>query len=341
MMRKICICGAFMNGVNIADGQSVKTRNLYKELQNKFSPESVFSVDSQTNKLLLLLRVLHYYLKCDVFIMLPAHNGLMMFTPLLYYLNKIVKRRLIYSVIGGWLPSTLETADGLKRKLMTFDSILVETNTMKAKLEALGFSNVTVMPNFKNLPLLDKSELVVNESAPFKLITFSRVMKQKGIEDAINVVKRINEECGKRMYELDIYGSVDSNEARWFDEIKASLPEYVSYKGVAKPQESVEIVKSYFALLFPTRFYTEGIPGTIIDAYAAGVPVISAKWESFTDVVDEGETGFGYEFEDVEGFYRILNKVKDEPSMLNSLKEKCLLKANEFTPGHAMSKLMI
>jgi hypothetical protein len=54
------------------------------------------------------------------------------------------------------------------------------------------------------------------------------------------------------------------------------------------------VLKDYFALLFPTHFYTEGIPGTVIDAYAAGIPVISAKWESYSDVIDEGVTGIGY-----------------------------------------------
>ena len=53
------------------------------------------------------------------------------------------------------------------------------------------------------------------------------------------------------------------------------------YCGIKDPKDSVKTLKNYFALVFPTRFYTEGIPGTIIDAYYAGVPVIASKWESF------------------------------------------------------------
>ena len=59
-------------------------------------------------------------------------------------------------------------------------------------------------------------------------------------------------------------------------------------------------MKYYFALLFPTRFYTEGIPGTILDAYAAGIPVICSRWESCADVVDDGVTGITYPFEDMQ-----------------------------------------
>lgn len=338
-MNKLCIVGAFTNGVNTSDGQSVKTRNLSAELQKKMGTDNVISIDTQAGKLKVMLQVIALYFRCDSIIMLPAQNGLKVFTPLLYFFNKVAKRNLMYSVIGGWLPSMLETAEGLKSKLMSFDLILVETNTMKTKLEALGFTNITVMPNFKNLHVLEKSDLIISEAKPLKLITFSRVMKKKGIEDAINVVRRINNECSQAIYHLDIYGSVDPNETEWFDEIKASLPEYIKYRGVANPQDSVEIIKSYFALLFPTKFFTEGIPGTIIDAYAAGVPVVSAKWESFADVVDDGVTGIGYEFENVDDLYNVLNEAKDTPEMLNNLKENCLRKAYEFMPEYAMSKL--
>ena len=45
--------------------------------------------------------------------------------------------------------------------------------------------------------------------------------------------------------------------------------------------------------IFPTRFTTEGIPGSIIDSYYAGVPVLASKWNSFDDVIEDGKTGVG------------------------------------------------
>ena len=66
------------------------------------------------------------------------------------------------------------------------------------------------------------------------------------------------------------------------------------------------MLKNYFLLAFPTKFYTEGIPGTILDAYAAGVPVIASKWESFFDVIEEGKTGIGYEFDNQKELEKIL-----------------------------------
>src|SRR5690606_29973646 len=81
-----------------------------------------------------------------------------------------------------------------------------------------------------------------------------------------------------------------------FEEIKKEFPSYIRYKGSVNYVDSVDVLKKYFALLFPTQFKTEGIPGTIIDAYAAGLPVIASEWDSAHEIIDQGSTGYIYEF---------------------------------------------
>lgn len=82
--------------------------------------------------------------------------------------------------------------------------------------------------------------------------------------------------------------------------------------------------------MFPTHFYTEGIPGTIIDAYAAGVPVISAKWESFDDVIEDYVTGIGYEFNNINDLKRKLFDIIRSTGQINSLKLNCIKKVSSF-----------
>lgn len=101
----------------------------------------------------------------------------------------------------------------------------------------------------------------------------------------------------------------------------------------------MEILSGYFALLFPTQYYTEGIPGTIIDSYAAGVPVISARWKSYADVVIEGVTGLGYEFNTNVDFERILESIVADPSIVARLKDGCIKKAEDFLPENAIKPL--
>lgn len=344
MRVKASVLGHFGKNLNLLNGQTVKTKILTEELENQLGKEQVLRVDTHGGKKTLIkapFQVIKCLMKSENVIILPAHNGLRIYVPLLNFFRKIFrKRKLHYVVIGGWLASFLEKRKSLKNKLKKFDGIYVETNTMKQDLEAMGFNNIFVMPNCKKLTVLSESELVYPVEEPYKLCTFSRVMREKGIEDAINAVVAVNEQLGRQVFSLDIYGQVDGSQIEWFDNLKEQFPEYIRYGGLVAFDKSVEVLKDYFALLFPTRFYTEGIPGTIIDAYAASIPVISAKWQSFADIVDDNVTGVGYEFLDVEKLIQTLLNIAKNPEIINEKKKACLKKAEEFSPEKALKVIL-
>ena len=149
-----------------------------------------------------------------------------------------------------------------------------------------------------------------------------------------------NEALGRNAYALDIYGPVDGNQTQWFDDLRKAFPDYVRYGDCVPFDKSVEVLQSYFALLFPTRYYTEGIPGTIIDGYAAGVPVISARWESFTDLVEDGVTGYGYEFGSVTALQEQLVLAANDPDRILKLKENCLRRSQDYIPRNAVAVLL-
>lgn len=343
MQVKVCVIGHFGEGKNLLNGQTVKTQIITEQLQKQLEQEQVLKIDSHGGWKTLIkapLQVLKALTECRNVVILPAHNGLRVYAPMLAFCRKLFRgRKLHYVVIGGWLPDFLQKRRYLAKALAQFDGIYAETNTMKKALEEAGFTNIILLPNCKDLQVLRPEQLPPLEK-PYKLCTFSRVMQEKGMEDAIAAVRSVNEARGKTVYTLDFYGPVDTAQTQWFDALQESFPNYVRYCGAVPASESVEILKDYFALLFPTRFYTEGIPGTIIDAYAAGVPVISAKWESFTDVVDHGKTGWGYEFGNVPAFTQLLETFADDPEQITGLKINCLEKAQDYLPEGAIRILL-
>lgn len=120
--------------------------------------------------------------------------------------------------------------------------------------------------------------------------------------------------------------------------IKNSLT--IRYCGIVNPEKSVETLRKYDALLFPTLFRTEGLPGTIIDAYAAGLPIISSKWESFNDIVEDKKTGIGYNFGDYESLVKTLEWAVFHRETLDKMRGNCIRKASEFLPETVMSELL-
>ena len=165
-------------------------------------------------------------------------------------------------------------------------------------------------------------------------------MEQKGVEDAINAVNKINEKMGDVVYHLDIYGPIDDGYQDRFDKLQKSFPSNVRYLGTVDSSKSVEVIKDYFALLFPTRFYTEGIPGTLIDACAAGVPVITSLWVNHADVFYDGVTGWGYEFGNVEQFEGLLEKAAENPEEFLKMKRTSREAFEKYAPERAVLNLV-
>lgn len=339
-MGRICVCGAFRLWDVPKGGQEVKTYILADALETKYGKIYRIDILAKNSRIKMPFQLLWAMITCTDVVILPAHNGLVVLSKLLSKLNKLFHRRLHYSVIGGWLQDLLPNHPDVMKALHDFTGIYVETKTMMDALQKLGFTNVYVVPNCKPLSIIKKNDLDTSYSEPYKLVTFSRVTEKKGIGTAANSVMKLNKKYGRKVFTLDIYGPVDPGEDEsWFAELRKSFTDAITYRGNAPFDKSVEILSGYFALLFPTQYFTEGIPGTIIDAYAAGVPVIASKWKSFADVVEEGITGLGYDFNTTTDLEKIMEKIITDPSIITNLKQGCVRKANDFLPQNAIKPL--
>ena len=342
-MLKATVIGHFGAGQS-SDGQTIKTKIVTQALKDRLGAERIGIQNTHGGAKMLWkapTMVRQAFHDSENVVILPAQNGLKVFAPLCaMQKRKYPNVKMHYVVIGGWLPAFLKQYRFLEKPLRAFDGIYVETSTMQRALEEMGFDNVAILPNCKDLKILREEELVYATAEPLKLCTFSRVMKEKGIEDAVRAVCAVNTEFGRMVYTLDIYGSVSQWQEPWFEKLQQTFSNGIRYCGVVPFDGSVGIIKAYFALLFPTRFYTEGIPGTILDAYASGVPVLAAKWESFADLIEDGKTGIGYAFDDGDGLTEVLRRLASNPEEANAMKRKCLQSAHNYTPQKAIAALL-
>lgn len=343
-MIQIGVCGHFGKDLNLSDGQTIKTKTLTKELKNKFGENEVITVDTygwKINPLKLLLRCIWLIKNCKSVIILPGPKGIKIFIPLFLLLNKMFNSKMHYVVIGGWLPDLTRDSVRLKDKLLKLDGIYIETYSMIEDLKNMGLRNVYYLPNFKSLSILKEKDLVYSKEKPYKLCTFSRVSKEKGIENAVAAVKKVNETLGYYAYELDIYGQVDAPYVDRFKELREKFPQYISYKGVVPYEESVNTLKNYFALLFPTYYEGEGFAGTIIDAFAAGVPVIATNWRYNGEIINHLSDGLIYDYRKPDQLKEILIKVIDDETFLLNMKKHCIERAKEYEPDNALRALLV
>lgn len=332
---KVGICGHFGGEDLFSDGQTIKTKILYEELCMVLGDKEVKKVDTynwKNNPLKLIMKSMFLIFKTKNVIVLPGSNGIKIFVPLYSLINILFKRKLHYVVIGGWLPEMLKRNNTVLKHLLNYEGIYVETNSMVELLKKSGLNNVFYMPNFKRLNIIDNNEIMKSEKFPLSMCTFSRVMQEKGIEDAILAVKSINNKYKQVIYTLDIYGQVDKAYEEKFKNLASDFPDYINYKGIVDYKESVNVLKNYFALLFPTYYPGEGLAGTIIDAFSAGLPVIATDWNYNSEIIKNQYTGLVYDNKDHGKLEEILEKIMKEPHLIDNMRLNCLKESKSYSP---------
>lgn len=335
-MRKISIIGNFDIKNNSYNGQTIKTRIVADELESLYGTSEIKRIDTAGGKSV-VLRLLFQLFGCVVrsrnVIILPAQNGIKVILPLVVIYNLLFRRRIHYVVIGGWLAELLQRNRWLLPFAKRLHMIYPETKNMKDSLAGLGLHRVVVMPNCKPLRILTSDELSGYNLRPMRFCIFSRITPTKGIEDAIKAVSLANEKAGKTIATLDMYGNVEACDRPWFDAVKASMPETVAYWGRVEFDKSVFKLKEYTALLFPTYYSGEGLAGTVIDAFAAGLPIIASDWHDNANIITDNKNGFIFPTRDVNRLAEIILDIYKCQDRLVPMKLNCIQSAQAFLPS--------
>ena len=336
--KMIYMCGHFAGNSKRFDGQTIKTRLVFEQLTKKYGEDSVRKIDTcgwKKRPFSILIECIKASRVASNIIIMPSMNGVKVFVPLFVRLKERYNFKLHYVVIGGWICDIITNSKKVAKAIGLVDYIYLENYKTIDKLKTMGLNNVHYMANFKDLRKTDSIKCANDE---FRCCIFSRIEKPKGILDAVNVIGKYNDEHEKKVY-LDIYGKIKDV---FRDEFMRAIDgnKYIKYLGVVEPDKSVEIIEKYDLLLFPTKYKTEGIPGTIIDAYFAGTPILASKWDNFDEIIVEGETGFGYQFDNIDDFYSKLVGIIKNRERLAKMSNNCLGMVDRYFPENATRVLI-
>lgn len=333
-MKNVTIIGHFGGDEIFTDGQTVKTQNLYKELvkQPGWKITKVDTYYNNRNTLKLVIDTIKGIFKSKDIIALVSGNGMKVYFPLLYLCHKLFNKRIYHDVIGGNLPEYVAKYPKYQKYLNGFKMNWVETEKLKKELKECGINNVEVIPNFRRLKPVKCRELNACYSEPYRFCTFSRVTKEKGIEDAIAGIENINRKFEKQICTLDIYGCVDSAYKTSFDKILEKSTDAIKYKGVINSNKSIDTLKKYYCVLFPTHWIGEGSAGTICESFIAGVPVIATDWRFNSEMISDGYNGIIYPGKRATTLESAILWVIDHNGQMIDIKKNCLESAEYYLP---------
>lgn len=341
------VIGHFGGSERFTDGQTVKTVTLFDALRRLDIPgitlDKADTYYLRHNCLVFIRQMFLCILLDKKIVVLLSANGRKIMFPVLYMLCRMMKKEIYHYAVGGRLADEIQKRPVWKKYLSAFQANWMESKELAARLNKMGLENAGYMPNFKAIDPIDVNALQTTHSEPFRFCMFSRVMEAKGILDGINAVRQVNRMLKREAVTLDIYGAVEADFREKLDSALALSGKQCRYCGVVDTEKSVDTLKDYYMLLFPTHFRREGMPGTIIDALAAGVPVIARDWQYCREMLEDGKTGFIYDFDHPEELadkimYAVLNS-----GIVMDMKHKCVERAGDYCESvviHRIAKSM-
>lgn len=340
MIHKICILGCLAFNYPYYDGQTIKTRNLLALLQEHNLDVDYFDTqDFKVNKFS-VLRMCWKVMTCKTLYYLPAQNNFTYLFPIIYWLSNLFHTGIHYFVVGGWLVELLADKPHHRRKLSKIAGIHCETQFMKNALEKeYGFNNVDVFPNFRINDFHPKAH---HEEKKLRLVFMARIMKMKGLDLIFVLGDKIVEKGLQDQITIDFYGPQQNNEDGDIEYFNSNLVKYtfMKYHGPLSSTDIYTTLEQYDVMLLPTRFYTEGLPGSIVDAYISGIPVVVTKWKHSTEFVDDGKSGIIIPFDDDgTALYGAVMQFFKDTELLNQMKEYARNKWHEFSSDKAWDLL--
>lgn len=332
-MGNILVIGYFGYVTNQLDGQTIKTRNVYKlithNVGNSYIVDYIDTEELKVSPLRTFCKLLLKPLRSSTIVYLPGESNLKKYFPILYHISKFARACVIYPVVGGWLPEFLAKNKTLIPKLQTINAVLVESERMRLELKNMGFRNVEILEKFR---ITDFKPVVKNPSqGHIKLVFMARIRADKGcniIFEALDHIQEIDN------ISIDFYGKINID---YESEFKSKIEMYsnVRYCGIVQPSEVFDTISKYDCLLLPTFYNGEGFPGTIVEAYMAGVPVIVSNWKDLASFVDDGNNGFVIPPQDSRALADCISYLIENPKILSPMKENALKSSLKFSESNA------
>lgn len=319
-MLKILIVGSLSGVPEHVGGTVVSLQLLVRELQsrNDVFVKLIDTSSIRNRKLAGLLKGFEVFFKAIVHIfsvdVVTVHVGIRALPfvgPIFLTFSRLLKKPIIIRRFGGVDHRELKGWQfWLAEKVIRgSDMYLVQTKWMIQGAKAGGLENVEWFPTCRP-QLFDPAAYPKKDTECKKFIFIGQIKAAKGIFEIIDAAERFGPQV-----QVNVYGP-------FFEGLNAEIfsnSKRVSYCGVLPPSDVPRTLQKHDALLLPTYYPGEGYPGAILEAFNSGLPVISTKWKSIPEIVDES-CGILIPTRNAESLYVAMLKLVEDSDLYHKLR---------------------
>lgn len=340
---KAFVVGDFAHGEKVYSGQTAKVRDYHAFLAKRYGDDQVLTLDTRNWKKHIFSCVRALISGCkksENVVLLLCANGLSVKTvfPLVMRRKKKYGFRVLFSIVGGALMTEFEKSKYLQKNLPKTEAVYVETRALENMLKEHGLTNVYYAPVFSRRKTVTAEEIPASWTEPLRLCTYARVVKEKGISDAIDAVVEVNRRLGRKACILDVYGPAVPEYKEEFDQKVKEADGSVENLGLLTDENAIDELSKHYLLVFPTYYVGEGFPIALLESMKSALPVVATDWHFNSEIIDSGKTGIVYNREK-ENLADILERLIQSPETVTEMRLHCLEKAATFDPEAIMQNV--
>ena len=192
-------------------------------------------------------------------------------------------------------------------------------------IRALEFEGIAA-ENIYRIPYgVDENKFLepkrVYDGKHINVLFVGEVNQRKGIRQVLEAAKRINSD--------DVVFNIVGTGRDYCADLYAPYERYVNFCGRVPFDELLNHLQSSHVFVFPTM--GEGFGLVLLEAMAAGLPVITTSNCGGADIVSEGKDGFLIKVGDVDSLVDRIMWIKNNPEKAEKMSENAVTKAKQFT----------
>lgn len=294
---KYLVIGNFGFKKKQLDGQTIKTRTVFDALERKFY-RSVDYVDvGGVNPILSIAKIIGKLFSSEVVLFLPGKKQLYVVGGILCIFKLIKGIKVHYVVVGGWLNSLYDNSLFVRMIVNRFDSVNLEIPSMVRELSAKGIK-ANLLTNFRFMPeVVNDYQPDVSEKGHIKFLYFSRIMREKGVFLAIDLVEKLRSSGMSACLTIHGQDCLTEQDRNEFND-KLGRLSYIDFRGEIEPDAIYRELSGFDVLLFPTTYQGEGFPGCIVDAKFCGITVFATDWKYNKEIILNNFDGMLFSVDD-------------------------------------------
>lgn len=212
-------------------------------------------------------------------------------------LSKALGRKVVCHLRGGYFRQWFDDANVAVRSYVrlvhsTVDAQIVLGECLRPLFEGLVPADaIFVVPNGRDFDFAPPSE-AVRPDAKIRVLYLGNLFETKGVLDVARAIPQVRD-AGCQV-EFVFAGSCNyPHVAEALESCQREQGEdVVKLPGSVVGQAKLDLLLSSDILVFPTYFPFEGHPWVIVEAMAAGLPVISTDHAAIRESVEDGVNGY-------------------------------------------------